>query len=54
MTAAIVWVVAAWLFLILVLFKRWRERERHDADQTKKVLDRLLHDKTNDHIYDGA
>jgi hypothetical protein len=54
MIAAIVWTVAAWAFLVLVLLKRWRERERHDAAETEKVLDRLLHDKTNDHIYDGA
>ena len=54
MIAAFVWVGAAWLFLILVLFKRWRERERHDAAVTEEVLDSLLHDTTNSHIYDGA
>lgn len=53
MIPGLVWLVFAWGFLILVLLKRWRERERHDADQTEKVLDRLLHDTTNDHIWDA-
>lgn len=51
--AAYVWTFSAWLFLCAVLLKRWREHERHDAEVTQEVLDRLLSDTTNAHIWDA-
>lgn len=54
MIAAYVWLGCAWIFILAVLFKRWRERERHEAAVTQRVMESLAADTTNDHIWDGA
>ena len=57
MIANIIFLGACWLFLFAVIgsiaLRCWHERERRDAAETARVLNTLLHDRTNDHIYDA-
>jgi hypothetical protein len=56
---AVAWDVAVWFFVVSVLvlpalYAQWRHREKTEQAATEKTLKKLLHDQTNDHIYDGA
>lgn len=42
-----------WLFLVLFLLRRWRERERRDAAETKRVMESLLHDTSHQYEQDA-
>jgi hypothetical protein len=56
--ANILFLGCCWLFLFAVIgsiaLNTWRRREAADAAETQRVMDSLLHDTTNLHIYDGA
>lgn len=43
-----------WVFLVLFLLKRWRERERRDAAETKRVMKSLLHDTSHQYEQDAV
>jgi len=53
----IAWCFTAAAFLgfvwACVLLTRWHNREERNAAETERVLNGLLHDRTNDHIYDA-
>lgn len=54
MTAAyFLWFGVAWVFLIAVLLKHWRSRERADKEATEKMLASTRHDTSGEHIYDA-
>lgn len=47
MIAGYVWLAAAWIFVLAVMFKRWREREARDAARTQTRLDQA--EQNTDH-----
>lgn len=48
-----IWFGGAWLFLLLVLFKRWRARERREQIATEKALQNTRRSTDNSHIWDA-
>lgn len=57
MIANVLFLGAVWLFLLAVVgsiaLRRWHHREAVDAAKTQDVLDSLLSDTTNVHIWDA-
>jgi hypothetical protein len=55
--ASAAWIAVVWLFVIAVigsiLLARWLRREHEDAAKTDAVMESLLSDHTNDHIWDA-
>lgn len=48
------WFGLSWLFILAVLFKRWRARESRDKVATQAALKSCKADTSGDHIFDGA
>lgn len=51
--AAWAYFVLAWVFILGVLLKRWRERERRDQAATEAELKRTRPHVGNDRIWDA-
>lgn len=48
-----VWFGISWLFILAVVLKRWRERERRDQIATDKALKNTRRSTDNSHIWDA-